>query len=43
MISLNLSEQQIQIILNGLGELPAKYSIDLIIEINKQVKAARDE
>lgn len=36
MISLELSQQECELILSGLFELPAKYSIDLISKIREQ-------
>lgn len=34
----NLTEDEIQTILNGLGELPAKQSFNLIAKIAEQLK-----
>lgn len=39
-MQIELTLQQIQIILAGLGELPAKHSTSIILEINRQVAAA---
>ena len=32
----NFSEQQVNLILNGLGKLPAEQSLELILEIQKK-------
>jgi len=36
--TLTITEQEAQLILNGLAELPAKLSIDLILKINQTYK-----
>jgi len=46
MFNLELTEQEVNIILAGLGELPAKHSIELIAKIKQscesQIKASED-
>lgn len=37
MLSLNLTVQQVQLVINGLGELPFKVSEAVIAEIRSQV------
>lgn len=34
--TITVTEQEAQIILNGLGELPAKFSIELILKLKQQ-------
>jgi hypothetical protein len=38
-IKIELTVQQLDVILSGLAELPAKYSFELINEIRKQADA----
>jgi len=43
---LKLTEQEVNVVLGGLGELPAKHSIELIAKIKQscesQIKASED-
>jgi hypothetical protein len=43
----NVNKNEAQLILNGLGELPAKQSIDLILKLNKsfenQIMASKEK
>jgi hypothetical protein len=36
MLTYNFSEEKVNIILSALAELPAKYSMDVIMDIRKQ-------
>jgi len=38
-----LTEQEVNIVLAGLGELPAKHSIDLIAKIKSECEAQIEE
>jgi len=46
MLTINLTPDEAQLILNGLAELPAKHSIDLIIklkiEFEQQLKQEKE-
>jgi hypothetical protein len=46
-LTINVNEQEAQMILSGLAELPAKHSIDLILklktEFESQIKEANAE
>ena len=35
-LTINVSEQEAQMILSGLAELPAKHSIDLILKLKNE-------
>ena len=37
-LNIHVSREQLNVLLTGLGELPAKVSIDLIIELQRQVR-----
>ena len=41
MVNLQVTEQELQIILVGLGELPAKHSAALLMKIHSQVQATQ--
>jgi len=43
MFELKLTEQEVNIILAGLGELPAKHSIDLIAKIKNECETQIEE
>jgi len=43
MFELKLTEQEVNIILAGLGELPAKHSIDLIAKIKSECETQIEE
>jgi len=36
---INLTEQEVNLVLAGLGELPAKHSIDLILSIKTECES----
>jgi hypothetical protein len=38
-LTINVSEQEAQIILSGLAELPAKHSIDLILKLKNEFES----
>ena len=43
MFDLKLTEQEVNIILAGLGELPAKHSIELISKIKSECESQIEE
>jgi hypothetical protein len=43
MFDLKLTEQEVNIILAGLGELPAKHSIELIAKIKSECESQIEE
>ena len=38
-LTINVSEQEAQMILSGLAELPAKHSIDLILKLKNEFES----
>jgi hypothetical protein len=38
-LTINVNEQEAQMILSGLAELPAKHSIDLILKLKNEFEA----
>jgi hypothetical protein len=38
-LTINVSEQEAQILLSGLAELPAKHSIDLILKLKNEFES----
>ncbi len=38
-LTINVNEQEAQMILSGLGELPAKHSIDLILKLKNEFES----
>ena len=39
MLNVNINEQEAQLILNALAELPAKFSIDLILKLKSEFES----
>ena len=43
MINLTVTKEEIQTIMNALGELPAKLTVNLLLKINEQFKKQMEE